>query len=114
MLAEPKGRVDRAPRSPRRSRSPGKPSGSTAQLFVLYALAIGAAATSLLGPLGLDLMVYRTSPTTLNQLLGSDAAVLFVGAPIVLVAAELVGEATRRRPSSPWASACISSTPSRR
>lgn len=79
--------------------SPEKSGGRAAQLFVLYALAIGAATTSVLGPLGLNLMVYRTSPTTLNQLLGSDAAMLFVGAPMVLIAAELV---RRGHPAAPF------------
>lgn len=41
---------------------------------VVAALAFGMAVTSLLSPLVLGLMRYRTSPTTANQLLGSDAA----------------------------------------
>jgi hypothetical protein len=40
-----------------------------------------AAGGSLLGPLMLGLIRYRTSPTTLNQLLGSAAAALIVVAP---------------------------------
>jgi hypothetical protein len=47
------------------------------------------AVAALLGPLVADEMVYRTSPTTLNQLLGSDAAALAVGAPLAWVAAYL-------------------------
>ncbi|MEV0900237.1 hypothetical protein [Actinoplanes sp. NPDC049802] len=54
------------------------------------ALGAGIALTALLGPLVSDLMRYRTSPTTLNQLLGSDAAGLFVIAPLAVVAAVLV------------------------
>jgi hypothetical protein len=54
------------------------------------ALAAAIALTSVLGPLVLGLMRYRTSPTTLNQLLGSDAAALFVVAPLAVVAAVLV------------------------
>lgn len=57
---------------------------------VVTALGAGIALASLLGPLTLDLMRYRTSPTTLNQLLGSDAAALFVVAPLAVVAAVLV------------------------
>ncbi|HSJ21382.1 MAG TPA: hypothetical protein VK964_12475, partial [Nocardioidaceae bacterium] len=58
--------------------------------LVLTALGLGLAAAPLLGPLGLEAIEYRTSPTTLNQLLGSDAAALFVAAPLCLVAAYLV------------------------
>ena len=56
----------------------------------LLALSAGLLIAPLLGPLALDVMQYRTSPTTLNQLLGSDAAALFVMAPLCLVAAFLV------------------------
>jgi hypothetical protein len=45
------------------------------------------AAVSTLGPLVLGWMTYRTSPTTLNQLEGADAAVLLVVAPLTLAAA---------------------------
>lgn len=58
--------------------------------LVLVALGLGLAGAPLLGPLGLEAMEYRTSPTTLNQLLGSDAAALFVVAPLCLLAAYLV------------------------
>jgi hypothetical protein len=44
-------------------------------------LTLGMATSSILGPVGWGLMRYRTSPTTLNQLLGSDAATLFVVGP---------------------------------
>ena len=54
------------------------------------ALGVGIACATLLGPLVLGVMEYRTSPTTLNQLLGADAAGLFVIAPLCLVAAYLV------------------------
>lgn len=59
-------------------------------------LGAAIAVTSLLGPLVLGLMRYRTSPTTLNQLLGSDAAALVVVAPLAVVAAVLV----TRRPAA--------------
>ena len=63
------------------------------------------ATSAVLGPLGLGLMTYRTSPTTLNQLLGSDAALLFVGAPVVLVAAALV---RRGHPAAPFLTVGVS------
>ena len=66
--------------------------------LALVVLAVGIATTSVLGPVGLGLMRYRTSPTTLNQLLGSDAASLFVVAPLTLVAAVLTA---RRHPVGP-------------
>jgi hypothetical protein len=56
------------------------------------------AITSLTGPLVLGLLEYRTSSTTLNQLLGSDAATLFVIAPLTLVTALL---ARREHPAAP-------------
>ncbi|SCG43380.1 hypothetical protein [Micromonospora halophytica] len=59
----------------------------------LTALAAAMATASLLGPLGFDLMRYRTSPTTLHQLL-----VLFVMAPLAVAAAVL---AYRRHPVAP-------------
>ncbi len=67
----------------------------TAALTVLAAL---LAAAALLGPLVLDAVTYRTSVTTLNQLLGSDAAVLAVVAPLAALAAVL---AARRSPAAP-------------
>lgn len=71
---------------------------------VLLGLALGMAASSLLGPVGLGLIRYRTSETTLNQLLGSDAAVLAVGVPLTLAAAALV---LRRHPSAPLLAAGV-------
>ena len=65
---------------------------------VLVALAVTIAAASLLGPVGVGVMRYRTSPTTLNQLVGSDAAALVVVAPLTLVVA---GLAARRHPVEP-------------
>jgi hypothetical protein len=64
----------------------------------LVVLAIGMATTSILGPLGLGILRYRTSVTTLNQLLGSDAAALFVVTPLTLATAAL---AARRHPIAP-------------
>jgi hypothetical protein len=71
---------------------------------VLVALAAGMAAAAALGPLVLGWMTYRTSTTTLNQLEGSDAAVLFVVAPLALVVALL---AVRGRPAAPLLAAGI-------
>lgn len=56
----------------------------------LALLASAIATASLLGPVGVEELRYRTSPTTLNQLLGSDLAALLVAAPLALVAAALV------------------------
>ena len=53
-------------------------------------LAVALAAAALLGPVGAGALDYRTSPTTLNQLLGSDLAALVVAAPLALIAAALV------------------------
>jgi len=65
----------------------------------LAALALGMATASVLGPLVLGLMRYRTSPTTLNQLLGSDAAALLVVAPLTLFAARLALHGHRAAPA---------------
>jgi hypothetical protein len=65
---------------------------------VLGLLGLGMAASSIVGPIGLGLMTYRTSSTTLNQLEGSDAAVLFVIAPLTLIAAVLAARGHRAAP----------------
>lgn len=57
---------------------------------VLVALGLGMAVSSLVGPLGFGFMQYRTSETTVNQLVGSDAAALFVAFPATIIAAVLV------------------------
>src|SRR5438128_2194806 len=66
--------------------------------MVLALLALTMTVSAVLGPLGLGLLQYRTSSTTLNQLEGSDAAVLFVVAPAALLTAWL---AARRHPAAP-------------
>jgi hypothetical protein len=66
--------------------------------IALLVLALGMAASSIVGPVGLGLMRYRTSETTLNQLLGSDAAALFVVVPIAVAGAVL---AFRRHLAAP-------------
>jgi hypothetical protein len=65
---------------------------------VLLALAVGMATVSLVGPIGLEWLRYRTSPTTLNQLVGSDTAVLVFVAPLALVAALLCTRGHRAGP----------------
>lgn len=58
--------------------------------IVLLALGLGMAVSSLMGPLGFGFMQYRTSETTVNQLVGSDAAALFVVFPATIAASVLV------------------------
>jgi hypothetical protein len=65
--------------------------------ILLVALGLGMATSSLLGDFGLSLMRYRTSPTTLNQLLGGDAAALFVIAPLTLATAVFALRAQQER-----------------
>jgi hypothetical protein len=67
-----------------------------AAVLVMVAAAITTA--SLLGPVGVGELRYRTSPTTLNQLVGSDLAALLVAAPLALVAATLVVRRHRAGP----------------
>ncbi len=65
---------------------------------LMVLLAVAMATASVLGPLVLGVMTYRTSATTLNQLRGSDAAALAVVVPVALVAAWLTA---RRRAAGP-------------
>jgi hypothetical protein len=64
----------------------------------LALLASAIATASLLGPVGVDELRYRTSATTLNQLVGSDVAALLVATPLALVAALLVLRGHRAGP----------------
>jgi succinate dehydrogenase/fumarate reductase cytochrome b subunit len=80
-LASTRTVVERTPRS----------RGVLAAVAALLGPAIVVAV--LLGPIGVDHLVYRTSDTTLNQLLGSDLAALLVAAPLALAAAALVWRA---------------------
>jgi hypothetical protein len=66
--------------------------------IAMLLLALGSAAVSVLGPLWLGLLVHRTSPTTLNQLVGADAAGLLLVAPVCVFAAVL---AWRGHPAAP-------------
>lgn len=91
--------VDQAsPHPPDSGSAPQGPARTAVLGIVLIALGAGIAASALLGPLVLDVLRYRTSTTTLNQLLGSDAAGLFVVAPLAVVAGVL---ALRRHPVAP-------------
>jgi hypothetical protein len=56
----------------------------------LIGLGVTVTAVSLLGPLALGTIRYRTSPTSLNQIVGSDAAGLFLVAPFSVVVGVLV------------------------
>ena len=56
----------------------------------LLALALGITAATVLGPLLAGTIAYRTSDTTMNQVVGGDLAGLTVVAPLALVAALLV------------------------
>ncbi len=66
--------------------------------LLLLLLGLGIATASVLGPLGTGALAYRTSETTLNQIIGGDLAGLAVVAPCALVAAVLV---RRRDPLGP-------------
>lgn len=61
-------------------------------------LGVGVATAGLLGPLVLDVLRYRTSDTTLNQVTGGDLAGLVVVAPTALVAAVLLWRGHRAGP----------------
>lgn len=56
----------------------------------LLTLGATVALLSLLGPLVLDVIRYRTPPTSLNQVVGSDAAGLFLVAPFSVTVGALV------------------------
>jgi hypothetical protein len=56
----------------------------------MVVLGVAVATCALLGPLVLDVIRYRTSETALNQIVGTDAAVLFVVAPISVIVGVLV------------------------
>lgn len=98
-MKQSRPRIDRAgPATARTDTAELTTPGCRMLTLVLIALGLGLASASLLGPMGFGVMEYRTSPTTLNQLLGSDTAALFVVAPLCLVAAYLTA---RGRPAGP-------------
>lgn len=65
---------------------------------VLLVLGAGILTRVTLGPLLLDVIRYRTSPTTLNQVVGGDVAALVLVAPVCLAVGVL---ALRRHPAAP-------------
>lgn len=69
---------------------------TTAVLMVV--LAAGVATAALLGPLVGDVLRYRTSDTTANQIAGGDLAALAVVVPAALVAAALLWRDHRAGP----------------
>lgn len=56
----------------------------------LIVLGAGVAGCAILGPLVLDVIAYRTSPTALNQIIGADAVALFLVAPVSVAVGVLV------------------------
>jgi hypothetical protein len=64
----------------------------------LLALGATVATVAVLGPLVLNVLRYRISPTSLNQIIGGDAAALTVVAPITVAVAVL---AIRGHPAAP-------------
>jgi hypothetical protein len=64
----------------------------------LVALGAAVATVAALGPLTIDVLRYRTSPTSLNQIIGSDAAALNVVVPITVAVGVL---AFRGHPAAP-------------
>jgi hypothetical protein len=64
----------------------------------LLLLGAAVAVVAMLGPLVCDLLRYRTSATTMNQILGGDAAVLTVVVPVTVAVGVL---ALHRHPAAP-------------
>jgi hypothetical protein len=64
----------------------------------LVVLGVAVALAAVLGPLVLGVLVYRTSPTTLHQIVGGDAAALCVVAPASIAVGVL---AMRRNAAAP-------------
>jgi hypothetical protein len=64
----------------------------------LVLLGAAIAVVAVLGPLVFDLLRYRTSATSMNQIIGGDAAVLMVVAPVSIAVGVL---AIRRHPAAP-------------
>jgi hypothetical protein len=69
--------------------STGTVTRAHALAYGLFGLGVVIATTALLGPLAFGVIHYRTSPTTMNQLIGGDAAALVVSAPLCFVAGVL-------------------------
>jgi hypothetical protein len=64
----------------------------------LVLLAAAVAVVAVLGPLVLDVLRYRTSATSMNQIVGGDAAALFVVVPVTVAVAAY---ALRGHPAAP-------------
>lgn len=65
---------------------------------LVAALGVGIATASILGPLVLAVLQYRTSDTTVNQIVGGDLAGLVLVAPTAIVAAALLLRVHRAGP----------------
>jgi hypothetical protein len=69
-----------------------------ATAVLVAVLGVGVAVTGMLGPLVFDVLRYRTSDTTMNQVMGGDLAGLAVVAPTALVAGVLLWRGHRAGP----------------
>lgn len=72
--------------------------GHRALAFGLAVLAAGMTTTALLGPLGWELLRYRTSDLALSQITGGDLAVLVVAVPVCVGVAVLAHRDHRAAP----------------
>ena len=63
--------------------------------WLLAVLGVVVAALALMGPLVLDVIHYRTSETTLNQISGGDAAALVLVAPVCTIRVGSLGSVAR-------------------
>ena len=81
--------------------------GLAVLLFTLGAL---VAATSVLGPLVLDVLHYRTSASGLDQIRGTDLTALALVAPLCVWVGGRPGVATPPHRYSPWRRPCSPST----
>ena len=73
--------------------TPGRPLG-----VGLVLLAAAVAVVAVLGPLVFDVLRYRTSATSMNQIVGGDAAAVFVVVPVTVAVGVL---AFRGHPAAP-------------
>ncbi|GIF18834.1 hypothetical protein BJ973_005879 [Actinoplanes tereljensis] len=77
----------------------------------LIALGAGVGAVAVLGPLLLGVLRYRISATSLNQIVGSDAAALVVVVPVTVAIGFWRSAVTRPLRCWPWRRPFSSSTP---
>ena len=66
--------------------------------IALILLGMGAAATALLGPMGVNLIQYHASQGAVNQIMGGDIAALFLVAPVSILAGLLALRGHRAAP----------------